>query len=134
MGEGPVNSDDHPHLSFASRGGYSAGVWRVLADLDRHLEEHPPNLGPWLEYPDEEARLEMEALLRAWFEGKRHVLKGDVLRLSEDWSGAVAAYTRALEANPRELTARHYREELEGPRREYNRRLQERLPTVGGHH
>ena len=133
VGEGPVNSDDHPHLSFASRGGYSADVWRVLADLDRHLEEHPPTLGPWLEYPDEAARLEMEPRLKAWFEGKRHVLKGDILRLSEDWSGAVAAYKRALEANPRELTARHYREELEGPFRE-RRRLLEHLPQVGGHH
>ena len=134
VGEGPVNTDDHPHLSFASRRGYGAEVWRVLADLDRHLEEHPPALGPWLEYPDEEARLEMQPRLRAWFQGKRHVLKGDMLRLSEDWAGAVAAYARALEANPRELTARHYREELEGPLREHNRRLRERLPQVGGHH
>ena len=132
VGEGPVNSDDHPHLSFASRRGYTADVWRVLADLDRHLEEHPPAPGPWLEYPDEAARLEMEALLRIWFAGKRHVLKGDILRLSEDWSGAVAAYAQALEANPRELTARHFREELEGPFRE-RRRLLEHLPQVGGH-
>ncbi len=132
VGEGPVNSDDHPHLSFASRRGYTADVWRVLADLDRHLDEHPPALGPWLAYPDEVARLEMESFLRIWFEGKRHVLKGDILRLSEDWSGAVAAYAQALEANPRELTARHFREELEGPFRE-RRRLLEHLPQVGGH-
>ena len=133
VGEGPVNSDDHPHLSFASRRGYGAEVWRVLADLDRHLEEHPPALGPWLQYPDEAARLEMEPRLRAWFEGKRHVLKGDILRLSEDWSGALAAYARALEANPRELTARHFQEELDRPFRE-RRRLLEHLPQVGGHH
>ena len=132
VGEGPVNSDDHPHLSFASRRGYTADVWRVLADLDRHLEEHPPALGPWLAYPDEAVRLEMESLLKIWFAGKRHVLKGDILRLSEDWSGAVAAYAQALEANPRELTARHFREELEGPFRE-RRRLLEHLPQVGGH-
>ena len=56
-----------------------------------------------------------------------------MLRLSEDWAGALAAYARALEANPRELTARHFQEELEGPLREYNRRLRERLPQVGGH-
>ena len=133
VGEGPVNSDDHPHLSFASRRGYGAEVWRVLADLDRHLEAHPPTLGPWLQYPDEAARLEMEPRLRAWFEGKRQVLKGDILRLSQDWSGALAAYERALEANPRELTARHFREELDRPFRE-RRRLLERWPTVGGHH
>ncbi len=133
VGEGPVNSDDHPHLSFASRGGYGADVWRVLADLDRHLEAHPPTLGPWLRYPDDAARLEMEAPLQIWFEGKRHVLKGDILRLSEDWSGALAAYARALEANPRELTARHFREEIDRPFRE-RRRLLEHLPTVGGHH
>ena len=133
VGEGPVNSDDHPHLSFASRRGYGADVWRVLADLDRHLEAHPPALGPRLQYPDEAARLEMEPRLRAWFEGKRHVLKGDILRLSEDWSGALAAYARALEANPRELTARHFQEELDRPFRE-RRRLLEHLPTVGGHH
>ncbi|MCY3738970.1 MAG: fused MFS/spermidine synthase [Gemmatimonadaceae bacterium] len=133
VGEGPVNSDDHPHLSFASRRGFGADVWRVLADLDRHLEEHPPRLGPWLRYPDEAARLEMEPRLQAWFEGKRHVLKGDILRLSEDWSGALAAYARALEANPRELTARHFREEIDRPFRE-RRRLLEHLPQVGGHH
>lgn len=133
VGEGPVNTDDHPHLSFASRRGYGAEVWRVLADLDRHLEEHPPALGPWLRYPDEAARLEMEPRLRAWFEGKRHVLKGDILRLSEDWSGALDAYARALEANPRELTARHFQEEIDRPFRE-RRRLLEHLPQVGGHH
>lgn len=133
VGEGPVNSDDHPHLSFASRGGYGADVWRVLADLDRHLEEHPPTLGPWLQYPDDAARREMEPRLRAWFEGKRQVLKGDILRLSEDWSGALAAYARALEANPRELTARHFQEEIDRPFRE-RRRLLEHLPQVGGHH
>ena len=133
VGEGPVNTDDHPHLSFASRRGYGAQVWRVLADLDRHLEQHPPALGPWLVYPDEEARAEMQPRLKAWFEGKRHVLKGDILRLSEDWSGALAAYAQALEANPRELTARHFREEVDRPFRE-RRRLLEHLPTVGGHH
>ncbi len=61
------------------------------------------------------------------------MLKGDILRLSQDWSGAVAAYAQALEANPRELTARHFQEELEGPFRERRRRL-EHLPQVGGHH
>ncbi len=127
VGEGPVNTDDHPHLSFASRRGYGADVWQVLEDLDRHLEEHPPTLGPWLQFPDEGPRLEMQPRLGAWFEGKRHVLKGDGV-------GALAAYAQALEANPRELTARHYREELEGPLREHNRRLRERLPQVGRQH
>ena len=33
VGEGPLNTDDHPHISFVSPKGYSSGSWEVLEHL-----------------------------------------------------------------------------------------------------
>ncbi|MDE2815033.1 MAG: fused MFS/spermidine synthase, partial [Gemmatimonadota bacterium] len=36
VGEGPLNTDDHPYISFVSPKGYSSGSWEVLEHLAPH--------------------------------------------------------------------------------------------------
>ncbi len=123
VGEGRVNTDDHPHLSFAGRRGFRADTWRILHDLGRHIERHPVELEPYLRFPAEAARQVMLPRLATYFEGKRHVLAGDVLRLKRDRREALMAYAQAMRVNREEWTARYYYNLLSEPLlREYRRR------------
>jgi spermidine synthase len=122
VGEGPINTDDHPHLSFAGRRGFRADVWRGLGDLQRHLESTPVALETYLKFPTADRRDAMLPRLATYLEGKRHVLEGDVLRLKHEKRDALAAYGRAVRLNPGEKTAQHYYHLLGAPLvREYRR-------------
>jgi hypothetical protein len=122
VGEGVINTDDHPHLSFAGRRGFRADVWRVLEDLQRHLDSHPVALESYLGFPTDRSQQAMLPRLATYLAGKAHVLEGDILRLKHEEKEALAAYGRAVRLNPREKTARHYYSLLGAPFiREYRR-------------
>ena len=52
VGEGPLNTDDHPHLSFVGPRGFQAKTWKVLMDLAREIGRRPVDLVPWLDRAD----------------------------------------------------------------------------------
>ena len=108
VGEGDINTDDHPHLSFAGKRGFRADTWRVLQDLQVHTQRHPIELQPYLSFSSETERQSLEPLLATYLAGKVHVLEGDVQRLKRDKLEALKAYAQAVKENPLELTALHF--------------------------
>ena len=51
VGEGALNTDDHPHLSFVGPRGFQAETWMVLMDLARQ-DRRPPGRPSSLARPD----------------------------------------------------------------------------------
>ena len=104
VGEGPFNTDDHPHISFVSPKGYSSGSWEVL----EHLAPHRTSALSLLTAPSTTVRKKIEVYLRAG----EHALEGDIMRLQNRDRAAVRAYQRALQANPEDRSSAYFLELL----------------------
>ena len=110
VGEGPLNTDDHPHLSFVGPRGFQAKTWKVLMDLARETGRRPVDLVPWLDPADPAWTPARGDTLAVWFRARESVLQGDVLRSRKQRREALHAYARALRINPLEWTAAYYRD------------------------
>ena len=104
VGEGPLNTDDHPYISFVSPKGYSSGSWEVL----EHLAPHRTSALSLLTAPSATVREKMEVYFRAG----EHALEGDIMRLQNRDRAAARAYQRALQANPADRSSAYFLELL----------------------
>ena len=104
VGEGPLNTDDHPHISFVSPKGYSSGSWEVL----EHLAPHRTSALSLLTAPSTTVREKMEVYFRAG----EYALEGDIMRLQNRDRAAARAYQRALQANPADRPSAYFLELL----------------------
>lgn len=100
VGEGPLNTDDHPHISFVSPRGYASGSWEVLEDLTAHRT----SALALLTTPSAPVRQQVEAYFRAG----EHALTGDIMRLQNRDRAAARAYQRALQANPADSSSAYF--------------------------
>ena len=112
VGEGPLNTDDHPYISFVSPKGYSSGSWEVL----EHLAPHRTSALSLLTASSATVREKMEVYFRAG----EHALEGDIMRLQNRDRAAARAYQRALQANPADRSSAYFLELLA---EQLNRRL-----------
>ncbi len=100
VGEGPLNTDDHPYISFVSPKGYSSGSWEVLENL-APLRTSALSL---LTTPSAAVRKKLEVYFRAG----EHALEGDIMRLQNRDRAAARAYQRALQANPADSSSAYF--------------------------
>lgn len=133
VGEGLLNTDDHPYLSFVGPRGFKQEGWEVLVDLGRHLHQYPVQVLTFLANIDH-SRLPVDAVeakLQAYFIGKEFVLQADILRMQKKKLAALEAYHRALEVNPEDRAAAYFFELLgEQFTKPYQRRLRANLGDV----
>ncbi|HJP33020.1 MAG TPA: fused MFS/spermidine synthase [Candidatus Latescibacteria bacterium] len=104
-GEGPLNSDERPYISFAE--AYGKKAWHVLASLRPYRSPVPLRLGG----PPLPAAT--SARLTAGYLAGEHSLAADVYRLRGDVEAATRSYLLALKENPADLTSAHFLRELE---------------------
>ena len=104
VGEGPLNTDDHPYISFVSPRGYSSGSWEVLESL----APHRTSALSLLTAPSATVREK----LAAYFRAGEHALEGDIMRLQNRDRAAVRAYQRALTTNPADRSSAYFLELL----------------------
>ena len=102
-GEGPLNSDDRPHISYAGERGFRKTGWEVLQEAGEHRVRVFPllrnaGLGPL-------PTAEIERRLEAYHLGRGHVLQADLLRMRKRGMAALSEYRKALAANPEDRTA-----------------------------
>ena len=100
VGEGPLNTDDHPYISFVSPKGYSSGSWEVL----EHLAPYRTSALSLLTAPPATVRETIET----YFKSGEHALEGDIMRLQNRDRAAVRAYQRALQANPEDRSSAYF--------------------------
>ena len=100
VGKGPLNTDDHPYISFVSPKGYSSGSWEVL----EHLAPYRTSALSLLTAPSATVRETIEA----YFKAGEHALAGDIMRLQNRDRAAVRAYQRALQANPADRSSAYF--------------------------
>ena len=100
VGEGPLNTDDHPYISFVSPKGYSSGSWEVL----EHLAPHRTSALSLLTAPSATVRETIEA----YFKAGEYALEGDIMRLQNRDRAAARAYQRALQANPEDRSSAYF--------------------------
>ena len=100
VGEGPLNTDDHPYISFVSPKGYSSGSWEVL----EHLAPYRTSALSLLTAPSATVRETIET----YFKAGEHALEGDIMRLQNRDRAAVRAYQRALQANPADRSSAYF--------------------------
>ena len=100
VGEGPLNTDDHPYISFVSPKGYSSGSWEVL----EHLAPYRTSALSLLTAPSATVRETIEA----YFKAGEYALEGDIMRLQNRDRAAVRAYQRALQANPADRSSAYF--------------------------
>ena len=62
VGEGPLNTDDHPYISFVSPEGYSSGSWEVL----EHLAPHRTSALSLLTTPSAAVRENNRGIFQGW--------------------------------------------------------------------
>lgn len=98
--EGPLNTDDHPYISFVSPRGYNSGSWEVLESL----APHRTSALSLLTAPSAAVQQKMEAYFRAG----EHALTGDIMRLQNRDRAATKAYQRALQANPEDRSSAYF--------------------------
>ena len=104
VGEGPLNTDDHPYISFVSPKGYSSGSWEVL----EHLTPYRTSALSLLTAPSATVRKKIEVYFRAG----EYALEGDIMRLQNRDRAAARAYQRALQANPEDKSSAYFLELL----------------------
>ena len=100
VGEGPLNTDDHPYISFVSPKGYSSGSWEVL----EHLAPYRTSALSLLTAPSATVRETIEA----YFKAGEHALEGDIMRLQNRDRAAARAYQHALQANPEDRSSAYF--------------------------
>ena len=100
VGEGPLNTDDHPYISFVSPKGYSSGSWEVL----EHLTPYRTSALSLLTEPAATVRETIEV----YFKAGEHALEGDIMRLQNRDRAAVRAYQRALQMNPEDRSSAYF--------------------------
>ena len=100
VGEGPLNTDDHPYISFVSPRGYSSGSWEVL----QSLAPHRTSALSLLTAPSATVRKK----LTVYFKAGEHALEGDIMRLQNRDRAAARAYQRALAANPADRSSVYF--------------------------
>lgn len=100
VGEGSLNTDDHPYISFVSPRGYNSGSWEVLESL----APHRTSALSLLTAPSAAVRQKLEAYFRAG----EHALMGDIMRLQNRDRAAARAYQRALQANPEDRSSAYF--------------------------
>ena len=104
VGDGPVNTDDHPLISFMRSPSFRRTGWRVLQDVGSRrvaVTEHldgPPQLG----------ERETASRLKTFQRGREQMLKADILRMRKRFQPALHAYVKAREINPDDRTADHF--------------------------
>ncbi len=104
VGEGPLNTDDHPYISFVGPKGYSSGSWEVL----ENLAPHRTSALSLLTAPSTAVRKKIEVYFRAG----EYALEGDIMRLQSRDRAAARAYQRALQANPADRSSAYFLELL----------------------
>lgn len=100
VGEGPLNTDDHPYISFVSPKGYSSGSWEVL----EHLTPYRTSALSLLTAPSTTVREKIEV----YFKAGEHALEGDIMRLQNRDRAAARAYQRALQVNPEDRSSAYF--------------------------
>jgi spermidine synthase len=105
VGDGPLNSDDRPYISFSA--AYGKKAWHVLASLRQHRSPVALLVGG----PDLPSAV--SARLAAGFRAGEHALEGDVYRMRGDAEAATRSYLQALRENPADLTSAHFLQQLE---------------------
>ena len=100
VGEGPLNTDDHPYISFVSPRGYSSGSWEVL----QSLAPHRTSALSLLTAPS----ATVQKKLTVYFKAGEHALEGDIMRLQNRDRAAARAYQRALTANPADRSSVYF--------------------------
>ncbi len=100
VGEGALNTDDHPYISFVSPKGYSSGSWEVL----EHLTPYRTSALSLLTAPSATVRETIEA----YFKAGEHALEGDIMRLQNRDRTAARAYQRALQVNPSDRSSAYF--------------------------
>ena len=100
VGEGPLNTDDHPHISFVSPRGYNSGSWEALESLIPHRSSALSLLM--------KPALAVREKMAIYFEAGAHTLEGDIRRLQYSDLTAIKAYQQALEVNPADLPAAYF--------------------------
>lgn len=106
VGTGPLNTDDHPYISFVGPRGFGRGAWEILSDI----EPHQTSVLPLLTNLDQSilpANV-VEAKLGAYLRSKAHGIKGDIWRLNRKKKAAAQAYQQALRENPEDGSAAYY--------------------------
>lgn len=104
-GEGPLNTDERPYISFAE--SYGKKAWHVLASL-RQFRTPATTLVRESELPTAIA-----SRLAAGYRAGEHSLEGDVYRMRGDPEAAIRSYLQALAQNPADLTSAHFLQQLE---------------------
>ncbi len=100
VGEGPLNTDDHPYISFVSPKGYSSGSWEVL----EHLTPYRTSALSLLTAPSTTVREKIEV----YFKAGEYALEGDIMRLQNRDRAAARAYQSALQANPEDRSSAYF--------------------------
>ena len=107
-GDGPLNTDDHPHLSFVGPRAFHVRSWQVLIDLTSEIFRRPVDISPYLDAGDPAWTQARRDTMATYHKGREFVIQGDVLRHQGKKRPALRAYARALRTNPREWTAGYY--------------------------
>ena len=102
VGNGPLNTDDHPYISYIGERGFRRSGWKVLREVGKHRIPVFPLLQ--LENSTVPA-VEIEQRLESYYRGKEHILQADILRMRKRGMSTLAAYRKALSVNPEDQTA-----------------------------
>ena len=106
VGPRPLNTDDHPYISFVGPRGFGPGAWEILADM----EPHQTSVLPLLTRLDQSIlpAAAVEAKVGAFFRSKARGIQGDIWRLSRNKKAAAQAYQQAVRENPADGSAAYY--------------------------
>lgn len=108
VGEGPLNTDNHPHVSFLRSHSFKHTGWQVLQDVGRHRVD----VFPFVKGVSETRLAEVESRLQAYALSKKQILQADVLRMQRKSQAALLAYKNAVKLNPEDRTAAFFVQDL----------------------
>ena len=108
VGEGPLNTDNHPHIIFLRSRSFKQTGWEVLQDVGRHRVD----VFPFVKGVSETRLAEVESRLQAYALSKKQILQADVLRMQRKSQAALLAYKSAVKLNPEDRTAAFFVQDL----------------------
>ena len=104
VGDGPINTDDHPLISFRRSTSFRRTGWRVLQDVGSrrvavadHLDKLPQADG-----------VEILSRLHTFQQGRERMLEADIFRMQKRFEPALQAYVKARASNPDDRTADYF--------------------------